>query len=245
MNARPNLDRLDVIAVGAHPDDMEIACGGTLARLVELGYRVAIVDLTDGEPTPVCPSPQVRRDEACEAANVLGVQRVILDLPNRRLFDNFESRVVLATIFRQRQPRLVIGLAGKTPLASPDHWQAAQITDAAVFYSRLSKWDEYFAGLPPHKIDAQLYCRLSFEISHDAASHSEVTMDISETLDKKLQSIRCYKTQFPPEKAYVLERVRAVALHAGASAGFRAGETFGVPRMLGTRDLVKTVLEQL
>ena len=65
---------LDVIAVGAHPDDVEIAVGGTLARLVQQGHRVGIVDLTDGEPTPGSPSPDVRLAEAEEAARILGVQ---------------------------------------------------------------------------------------------------------------------------------------------------------------------------
>jgi len=71
-------DRLDVIAVGAHPDDVEIACGGTLAKLVKQGYRVGIIDLTDGEPTPNSPGPDVRLAEAQAAAVALGVQyRVI------------------------------------------------------------------------------------------------------------------------------------------------------------------------
>jgi N-acetylglucosamine malate deacetylase 1 len=125
---------LDVIAVGAHPDDVEIACGGTLARLVDQGYRVGIIDLTDGEPTPNSPGPEVRLAEAKQAAEVLGVQvRLQLDLPNRRLFDTFEARVALAKEFRKYRPRLVLGFGEKTPLASPDHWQAMQITDAAIF----------------------------------------------------------------------------------------------------------------
>ena len=66
--------QLDVIAVGAHPDDVEIACGGTLAeRLAKQGYRVGIIDLTDGEPTPLSPGPEVRLAEAERAAKVLGV----------------------------------------------------------------------------------------------------------------------------------------------------------------------------
>ncbi len=74
-------DKLDLIAVGAHPDDVEIACGGTLAKLVQQGYRVGIVDLTDGEPTPLSPGPDVRLAEAHEAARILGVQvRVTLEL---------------------------------------------------------------------------------------------------------------------------------------------------------------------
>ena len=98
---------LDVVAVGAHPDDVEVACGGTLARLVQQGYRVGIIDLTDGEPTPRCPNPEVRLAEAQKAAEVLGVHlRVTLDLPNRRLFDSFEARVMLATQFRRYRPQL-------------------------------------------------------------------------------------------------------------------------------------------
>src|SRR5436190_20923095 len=103
-------ERLDVIAVGAHPDDVEITCGGTLARLVQQGYRVGIVDLTDGEPTPGSPGPEVRLAEARRAAETLGVQsRVQLDLPNRRLFDSFEARVALAKVFRRYRPQLVLG----------------------------------------------------------------------------------------------------------------------------------------
>src|SRR3954469_21838941 len=113
---------LDVIAVGAHPDDVEIACGGTLARLAEQGHRVGIVDLTDGEPTPHSPGPDVRLAEAERAAGILGVStRINLNLPNRRLFDSFECRVSLAKVFRRLRPKVVLGFGGKTVLASPDH----------------------------------------------------------------------------------------------------------------------------
>jgi N-acetylglucosamine malate deacetylase 1 len=145
-----------VIAVGAHPDDAEIACGGTLAALARQGYQVGIIDLTDGEPTPFSTGPEVRLAEAEQAARTLGVHtRVTLDLPNRRLFDSFEARVMLAKQFRRYRPSVVISFGDKTPTASPDHWQAMQITDAAVFYSRLSKWEEHFDGLPVHTIAAQ------------------------------------------------------------------------------------------
>ncbi|MCR9119104.1 MAG: PIG-L family deacetylase, partial [bacterium] len=144
-----DFEPLDVIAVGAHPDDVEIACGGTLADLSEKGYRVGIIDLTDGEPTPLSPGPEARLEEARCAAEVLGVhKRITLDLPNRRLFDSFEARVMLAKEFRKYRPKMVIGFGAKTPMASPDHWQAMQITDAAIFYSRLTKWEETFDDLP-------------------------------------------------------------------------------------------------
>ena len=125
---------LDVIAVGAHPDDVEIGCGGTLAKLVAQGFRVGIVDITDGEPTPRSSGPEERLAEATKAASVLGVvHREQLGFPNRKLFDCFEVRVALAKIFRRHRPRLVLGIGDKTPMASPDHAQAMAITEAAVF----------------------------------------------------------------------------------------------------------------
>ncbi|WP_254513466.1 PIG-L family deacetylase [Anatilimnocola floriformis] len=245
----PNLDQwpeLDVIAVGAHPDDVEIACGGTLAKLVKQGYRVGIIDLTDGEPTPRSPGPEVRLAEARAAADKLGVHvRVTMELPNRRLFDTFEARVALAKEFRKYRPRVVIGFGDKTPLASPDHWQAMQITDAAIFYARLTKWDDHFDHLPVHTIISQLYFRLAFEPQTLNGFPGNFTVDIGDTLDDKLAAIACYATQFPPEKAHVYDRVKGAALIAGAASGFRAGEAFVSVRPLGAIDLVKTALGQV
>lgn len=234
--------QLDVIAVGAHPDDVEIACGGSLARLVQQGYQVGIVDLTDGEPTPRCPDPSVRKKEAQAAADTLGVPvRVILDLPNRRLFDTFEARVALAKEFRKYRPRVVIGFGDKTPTASPDHWQAMQITDAAVFYSRLTKWDDYFDNLPVHTVPFQLVFKLAFEPLTASSGVSHFVVDITNTLEQKMQSVRCYATQFPPEKEHVFDRIRGAALQTGTAAGFQAGELFLCTRTLGTHDLMRTL----
>ena len=241
-NTAMNESQLDVIAVGAHPDDVEIACGGTLAKLVRQGYRVGIVDLTDGEPTPGSPGPEVRLAEARRAAEVLGVaSRVTLDLPNRRLFDTFEARVMLAKQFRKHRPRLVIGLGGRTPQASPDHYQARLITEAAVFYSKLSKWDAYFDGLPVHVVPAFLYCFLAFR-TLAPTSHHGVVFDIGDVLDMKLAAIDCYESQFPPEKASFRERLIAFARQQGGAAGFAAGEVLASPGALGTRDLMGLVL---
>ena len=236
-------EKLDVIVVGAHPDDVEIACGGTLATLSDQGYRVGIIDLTNGEPTPRCDDPQIRIAEAEAAARVLGVaMRKILTLPNRRLFDSFEARVALATEFRRYRPSLVIGFGSKTPMASPDHYQAMQITDAAVFYSRLTKWDDYFSGLPVHTIASQIYFHLGFEPIRSPEFSSQVTVNISDRLETKLESILCYQTQFPPEKQRILDRVRSIAISAGSAAGFAAGEVFTTTRPLGCTDLVKAVI---
>jgi bacillithiol biosynthesis deacetylase BshB1 len=233
---------LDVLAVGAHPDDVEIAIGGTLAQLVGQGHRVGICDLTNGEPTPGSPGPEVRLAEAIEAARILGVQiRETLTLPNRCLFDSFAARIALARVIRYWRPKIVMGIAGKTPMASPDHWQAMQITDAAVFYSRLTKWDDEFAGLSVHTVRKQLWYPLGFS----TLDHPEVTgrfiVDISESLAAKLEAIRAYKTQFPPGKDRVFRMVESQNRYYGSSAGFEAGEMLLSATTLGIRDLMQTL----
>jgi bacillithiol biosynthesis deacetylase BshB1 len=230
---------LDVIAVGAHPDDVEIACGGTLAKLVKQGYRVGIIDLTDGEPTPHSDGPHIRLAEAEQARQALGLQvRLTLDLPNRRLFDSFESRVLLARELRRYRPKVVIGFGGKTPTASPDHWQAMLITDAAVFYSRLSKWDDHFPGLPTHTVPVQLYYSLVFYSLEVPREAGHFVVDIGETMEQKIASVACYKSQFPPSKGDMPQRLRGLAIHYGTSAGFEAGELLFSTRTLGTGDLM-------
>lgn len=243
MMASPTPDApLDVIAVGAHPDDVEIACGGTLARLVDLGYSVGIIDLTDGEPTPNSPSPQYRLREAQAAAKVLGVAvRKTLDLPNRRLFDCFETRVALAKEFRKHRPQLVLGFGDKTPMASPDHWQAMQITDAAIFYSRLTKWDEYFEDLPVHTIARQLYFRLAVEPDHLSGCLSHLTVNIETTLQRKIDSVLCYQTQFA-HRPEIQDRISAAALTTGQAAGVKAGEVFAAPKSIAVDDLFRTIV---
>lgn len=234
---------LDVIAVGAHPDDVEIAIGGMLAAMVRQGYRVGIVDLTDGEPTPGSPGPEVRLREAAQAAAILGVHlRQTLELPNRRLFDSFEARVALAKVFRRYRPKVVLGIADKTPMASPDHWQAMQITDAAVFYARLTKWDHEFDNLPVHTVKQQVWYPLGFGVAALPDKPGSMIVDISDTLETKIESVRAYKTQFPPAKDRVFKLVESQARMFGLSAGFQAGEVLILPRPVGVRDVLRTVL---
>jgi LmbE family N-acetylglucosaminyl deacetylase len=231
---------LDLIAVGAHPDDVEIACGGTLARLAARGYSVGIVDLTDGEPTPLSPGPEVRFAEAKRAAEILGATcRINLNMPNRRLFDSFENRVALAKVFRRYRPKVVIGFGGKTVLASPDHYQAMLITDAAVFYSRLTKWDEYFDGLPTHTIVNQLSFPIALHGLDLPESSGYIVADIGSTLELKLEAIRAYRTQFPASKAGIFRAVESMNRYQGLTAGFEAGEVFMTYRSVGIDDLMR------
>jgi N-acetylglucosamine malate deacetylase 1 len=231
---------LDLLAVGAHPDDVEIACGGTLASLARKGYAVGIVDLTDGEPTPHSPGPEVRLAEAERAAQILGVSiRLNLNMPNRRLFDTFETRIALAKVFRRLKPKVVLGFGGKTVLASPDHYQAMLITDAAVFYSRLTKWDEFFDGLPTHTVGNQLSFPIALHGLDLPEASGYIVADIGSTLEVKLEAIRAYQTQFPASKAGIFRAVEAMNRYQGLTAGFEAGEVFMTYRSVGVDDLLR------
>ena len=119
-------DKLDVLAVGAHPDDLEITCGGTLAKLVKLGYRVGMVDLTSGEADAAGDAGDSLKGGGGGPGYVLCVPvRVNLNLPNRvTRWMRPEHRFILATAFRKLRPGVVIVVAGRTPAASPDHHQA-------------------------------------------------------------------------------------------------------------------------
>lgn len=236
---------LDVIAVGAHPDDVEIGCGGTLATLAAAGRRVGIVDLTDGEPTPRSSGPEERLREAAAAAEALGVvERITLNFPNRQLFDGFEVRVALAKVFRRFRPQLVLGLGEKTPMASPDHAQAVAITEAAVFYSRLTKWDDVFDHLPVHSVPALASYFLPTGVTNVPHGHWPLVVDITRHLEQKMAAIRCYASQFPADKAHVFDRVRTIAEHTGMLAGCGAGELFASVKMPCTGDLLSMLVPE-
>ncbi|MEM1304954.1 MAG: LmbE family protein, partial [Planctomycetota bacterium] len=123
----------------------------------------------------------------------------------------------------------------------PDHWQARLIIDGAVFTSRLTKWDEQFDGLPPHRVATQLYYSLSFYTLEPPPDGNTFVHDISSTLEKKMASIRAYATQFGPEKQSIFGRVEAMAHAFGSAAGFEAGERLSSPRALGVTDAVAMV----
>src|SRR5262245_66474567 len=111
-------ERVDVLAVAPHPDDLEITCGGTLAKLVHQGYRVGMFDLTSGEPTPRG-SLEIRAKEAEAARDILGVQvRINIGLPNRELMDSPANRYAVATQLRRYRPAILTAAAGRTPAPS-------------------------------------------------------------------------------------------------------------------------------
>jgi N-acetylglucosamine malate deacetylase 1 len=232
---------LDVVAVAPHPDDLELTCGATLAKLVRQGYRVGIIDLTSGEPTPRG-TEDIRAREAEAARQVLGVHvRVNLGLPNRILMDSPEGRFRLGTELRQLRPAVLITVASRTPAASPDHQQGHLLVEAGRFYSQLTKWDDRFADTPPHRVPHLVYAPTPFD-AEQRLWHSTFVVDVSDTFEQKLAAIRCYESQFDASRLEMVKHfVSGRAAADGARCGFKYGELFALPHPVGTSDLVRLV----
>ena len=181
---------LNILAVGPHPDDVELGMGGSILKLTEAGHKVTVVDLTDGEPTPHG-DPETRKKESVKSSRTLGIdERITLDFPNRYLQDDIEVRQELAEIIRKIRPDILF--APYRIDAHPDHIAASKICDAARFYGKLTKTE--MQGRP-------FYVR---KIYYYIASHLKQNfkpsfiMDISKVMEMKMESIRCYGSQFGP-----------------------------------------------
>src|ERR1700731_1487442 len=130
---------LDYLVIAPHPDDAELAVGGTILLLQAQGARVGILDLTDGEPTPHG-SPEIRRRETEAATAVLGLAwRGNLGLTNRRLEADLQSRACLAGVLRQLRPRVLFAPYWEDN--HPDHVAACALVEAARFWSKLTRTD--------------------------------------------------------------------------------------------------------
>lgn len=229
-------EKLDIIFTAPHPDDLEIGCGGTIARLVKLGYRVGMIHMTTGEPTPRG-TLETRAAESSEAARVLGATVCeTLNLTNRELMDGPPARYALATVIRRYRPHILVGMSGRTVAASPDHYQAQLITEASRFYSQLTKWDDRFGGTPPHRVE-HLWYRPIVRVGENLLHPATFVVDIGDTIEQKLAAIRCYKSQFDGHRWERLEHwVRSMAGFDGGQAGFAYGELYALPRPLGVAD---------
>jgi bacillithiol biosynthesis deacetylase BshB1 len=233
-----------VLVLAAHPDDAEISMGATMAKLVHQGWRVELCDLTDGEPTPTGSAEQ-RALEAARAAEILGVQRrVTLDMPNRYLMDDIESRKKVAEVIRQVRPEVLFIPYWED--AHPDHVQASRICEAARFYAKLTKTE--MKG-DPH------YPR---RVIHFLGSHYRVhrrpsfVLDVSDTFEVKLKGVEAYESQFGVEReraeqgqdwvthkrrTWILDTLRAVAAYYGRLVGVRYGEPFIMREEVGLTGL--------
>ena len=182
---------VDLLAIAAHRDDVELTCAGTLLKAADAGYRTGILDLTAGE-TGTRGNAALRAEEASRAADLMGVaERRNAGLPDAHLANTDESRRAVVEQIRHFAPRVVIL---PFPVGRhPDHRVASELARDACFLAGLARYDA--AGSPhrPHKI---LYA-LSYR--EDPIKPTFV-VDISEQFARKLAAIRCYASQFDGEK---------------------------------------------
>ena len=231
-------ESLDIIFTAPHPDDIEIGCGGTIASLVRQGYRVGMVHMTNGEPTPLG-SPETRVKEMNAAAEILGATVCeIVGLPNRVLMDGPEARFALASVMRKCRPLVRVGMDGRPVAASPDRFQAQLRPEATRFYSQLTKWNDRFGGTEPHRVD-HLFYRPIARSAETTPWPARFVVDITETIDLKMQAVACYASQFPPERFERMKHyIQSQAGYEGGACGFTYGELYALPRPIGVTDPV-------
>lgn len=209
----------DAVCVGAHPDDVEIGMGATVAKMVAEGLRVAIVDLTNGEPTPHG-SAEVRAAESARAADILGVERRTLTQPNRYLFDSVEARTELAEVLRELRPRMMF-----VPFpvdAHPDHVAASQIAVGARFYSKFTKTHMAHEPFFPPRVFRYM------AVHQRMVVEPSFVVDVSGYLGTKIDALNAYASQFVANQnnSGVIDMVESMARTWGEIARVEAGEPF-------------------
>ena len=220
---------LDVLAVGPHPDDVELGMGGAILSFKKAGLQVGILDLTNGEPTPHG-SPAVRALETAEATKILGVDvRLRLDLPNRELQHTLAARRQVASVLRQLRPRLVFLPYWED--AHPDHVVATELIEAARFWAKLTKADMPFDPHYPAKLI--YYYSVHLRLHPDPS----FILDVSEHIDGKMNAIRCYRSQFITGRSdrfpTLLDDLRDRARYWGNCIGVAYGEAFRTREAVG------------
>ena len=211
---------LDALIIAAHPDDAEIGMGGTILKMLEDDLKVVIVDLTNGEPTPLG-TPEIRIQETKAASEVLGVTwRNNLGLPNRKLEHDLAARAALAGIIRKTQPRWLFTHYWVD--AHPYHVAACELTEAARFWSKLTKCELPFS---PHFPERVFHF---WSVHQKTLPDPAFIVDTTETCEAKQEALLCYKSQFPPLEngLSVPERVAVGDAWWGTMIGTAAGEPF-------------------
>lgn len=216
---------LDVLVIAPHPDDAEIGMGGAIIKFLAEGLAVGILDLTDGEPTPVG-SPEIRARETAAASEVLGVRwRENLGLVNRSLEPTLEARAALAGVIRTIRPRWLF--APYWIDAHPDHVAATELVEAARFWAKLTKTD--LPGEPHHP--ERIFYYYCFHLRQ--LPPPAFILDISDYWDRKRAAIECYKSQFIDRSVGLVDRFRDQAANWGFLIGTRYGEPFASREPLG------------
>lgn len=225
----------DVLAVGAHPDDLELSLGGTAVKLVRAGHEVHFLDLSYGEPARHA-APGEREEQAAEAAEILGVSRGQLGMQDRMIRDTVEARLRVAREIRRRRPSLLFTTAGEG--VHPDHEAVTSIVRGAVFYARLPKWDRVpggaeLAGSEPHSVDRLFFAHCRME---EPWQDFDFAVDVTEQYERKLRAVACYESVFGADRDELVRRYGAEDRYAGAQVDVEFAEPFRSRRRLLVED---------
>ena len=233
--------KVDILAIGVHPDDIELGCGGTIAHHLKLGKSIALVDLTQGE-LGSRGSAELRLKEANDAKNSFGIKhRDNLGMADGFFQHNKENLLKIVQSVRKYQPEIV--LANAISDRHPDHGRAAKLISDACFASGLRKIET------SDKDGAQKHWRPK-AVYHYIQDHNlrpDFVVDISDSIEEKMAAIMCFSSQFydpeskepktPISGKDFLEFIKAKAASYGRSIGVAYGEGFNVGRDIGVDDL--------
>lgn len=234
--------KLDVLAIGAHPDDVELSCGGTLAKLVKNGRVVGIVDLTQGE-LGTRGSAEIRAREAAEAARILGVSvRENLQIPDGNIENSMANRHKLIQAIRNFRPEVIL-----FPFSSdrhPDHEGAHVLCKEAWFQSGLEKVPTEYKG----KRQAAFRPRTFYNFMQWFEFAPSFVVDVTEEYDQSMQAIKAFKSQFhdpssdEPDTVLsspeFMEMLRVRREYYGDRIGCRYGEPFYSVNLVGIADIL-------
>ena len=233
--------KIDILAIGVHPDDVELSASGTLLKHLNIGYSAGICDLTGGE-LGTRGSKELRLQEADSAGNFLGVSfRVNLDMRDGFFNHSEENIKKIITIIRKHQPEIV--LANAIQDRHPDHGRAAKLISDACFYSGLEKIQTVFYGIN----QTPWRPRAVYHYIQDRNIKADFVVDISEYIDKKMDAILEFKSQFfdpnsnepstPISGKAFLEFIKAKNKSYGRDINVEYAEAFTTDRNIGVKDL--------
>ena len=231
--------KLDVLAIAAHPDDVELTCGGTMAKMAQKGYRTGILDLTRGE-MGTRGTAETRLKEAAAAARILGVRvRGNLGLPDAGVEVNEQNKLAVAAKIREWQPHTVIlpYWEGR----HPDHYNGARLAYEGCFLAGLKRLPLGGQAFRPFKI---LYSTMYQDM------RASFAVDITAQVGRRKRAILAYRSQFQPPrkerggKVYLpldqLEgEMNLIARYYGRMIGVQYAEPFLVKEILQVDDIVK------
>lgn len=225
-----------VMVVSPHPDDAEIGMGGTIAALQSAGIKVALIDLTNGEPTPFG-SPEKRKSESAAASAILKISaRETLSIKNREIFDTVENRKALAAMMRRYKPQLLFLPYWED--GHPDHVNACALAIAARFYAKLSNSDIEGEPFYPRKM-------VHFFSTHIRPKvNPSLLFDVSAHFETKINAVAAYRSQFTdnPNNVGILDALRVEGAYWGAQIGAAFAEPFISREHIGIRS-AKALLE--